>query len=212
MPPSKSRKRGQESENEDQIEDVENPPQTQPIEDIHSSEDEDTETPEPEQTVETTTRWNDWRAKGAGSSDPDSDAACNDNVMPTKLENWMTEREFLDFIIKAMPPGPPTKGFWALVEPAKDRWGLLRVRARHSDYKSGRFNVNTPPFRCRFIEATNTLLVNRKSLQNMLDATSKTMNMEATYPDLFGSEAQQLTSEAATVVPKAKRAKKSASA
>lgn len=201
--PLKGRKRGRDTVVEDESQVPTDIPEPK-IDEIHSETEEEEAPPSPPKK-----RRAEWKAKPP-SDDPDSDHAANDHVKPTKMDNWMSEDEFLQFVEQNAPKGPPTKGYWVVCEPAKDKSGLLRVRARHTEYKSGRYNCNTPPFRCRFIHNEDLLLINKRSLQNMLAHCGPAMGLNVQYPDVFGPDVS--TSSADSFVtpdkPVAKKIKK----
>jgi len=116
---------------------------------------------------------------------PDQNHSKNDFVKPTNMDDWMTEDEFLDYVTQHCAVGH--EGSWELRQPQKDSRQLLRVRAQHTHLKHGRYAINTPPIRCRYIESEDAIYVSKPSFNNFKE-NSPDLGLAITYPDIFATD------------------------
>lgn len=171
--------------------------------DIHDSDGAE-ESQQPKQPAKRRTQW-----LMSPATDPDQNHPANDTVEPNDLSLWMTEEEFLKYVDENchLPPDyvaemdrakeatesspNPTQfdpGFWAVGMPSKDRLGFLRVRAVHTKLKSGRYPVNTPPIRCRFVSSKNDMWISRPSLEKFIEQNGADLGISKQYQDLYSND------------------------
>lgn len=147
------------------------------------------------------------------ATDPDQNHPANDGVEPRDFSVWMSEEEFLDYVDQNchLPAEfldeqerakeqyeatneseksvkPFDAGQWSLGPPSKDSKGFLRVRALHTKLKSGRYPVNTPPIRCRFVTSKDNIWISRISLEQFIEQNGADLGISKQYQDLYSHD------------------------